>query len=251
MTTVSRLSAITFLLVAATACRGPAGPSLTGTMGGVVRVYDQFGAPLANDTDVTVIALPTANSVTTDNAGLYSFPSLATGVYSIEFMANGVGTYLVPDIQFLGGGSYMVPAVNIGQVATASVSNFALTPSATGDTVFATGVITPAPPPGLPRYVRIFYSTSVAVGSTVGAYQVTGPTNSNHAYPVTTGTFSIPVTGPDLRGLLETFGAATTIQVVAFGESYYENSYTDAGSGQQVYPNVSAVASNVVAFKVP
>jgi Carboxypeptidase regulatory-like domain len=241
-------------LVAAVAvlvgCKGPAGPALSGTMQGFVYLHDEFGAPLASDSGITVTALPTASTSTSNPDGRYSFTSLSTGVYSLQFIAPGFGSYVLANQQFLGGGTIDIPGINLGKVSTGVITGFTLTPNASGDTIFATGTISPAPPVGIARYVRIFYSSQANVASNVTLWTVTGPV-SGPPYAVTDTTFTIPVTGLDLRALQHEFASGSTVNAIAYGESYYENSYPDEATGRTVFPNVSAKPSSATTFTMP
>jgi hypothetical protein len=230
-------------------CRGPTGPALTGTWSGFVHLYDEFGVPLKSDSGITVSALPTATISTTNDVGAYSFVNIPTGTYSLQYYASTFGTYADLEIQFVGGGTVNLPVVNLGQHSIGVITGLAMTPNAAGDTILATGSITP-PPPGGSRYVRLFYSNANTVGSNVTLWSVTGPV-FGHPYGVSNGTFAIVVTGQDLQALRNAFPSGTTVYVIAYGESYYENSYTDGDTGRQVYPNVCAISSNVVTFTMP
>jgi hypothetical protein len=241
------------LLVAAVAvlfaCRGPSGPALGGTWSGFVYLYDEFGAPLVNDSNITVIALPTANQEITGDAGAYSFSTLSTGVYSLQYLGTGFGTYELENVQFVGGGTVDIPPVRLSRASVGIITNFALTFNAASDTLLATGTIT-APPLGVARYVRLFYSDANTVGSNTTLYTVTGPI-MGHPYAVTTAAFSIVITGQDLQALRNNFPAGSPVYAIAYGESYYENTYTDLNTGRAVYPNVCSVSSNVVNFTMP
>lgn len=231
------------------ACRGPAGPALGGTWQGFVYLHDEYGAPLITDSDVVVTALPTPQTSITGDNGLYSFVSiLATGVYSLRFNATSFGTYILQNQQFVGGGTVDIPGVNLGKQSTGVMTNLAFTPNAVGDTIIATGNITP-PPPGVPRYVRFFFSLDPNVaGNVVSDWTVTLPANGEHPYPVTGSSFAIVITGQDLRALQHGFTGGATVNAIGYGESYFENSYADAETGKPTYPNLCATASSVVTF---
>jgi hypothetical protein len=79
---------------------------------------------------------------------------------------------------------------------------------------------------------------------------VTGPV-SGTAYRVTHTNFSIAITGADLAGLQHAFASGSTVNAVAYGDSFDNNSYTDTTSGRVVYPNVGTTPSNVVQFSMP
>jgi hypothetical protein len=88
------------------------------------------------------------------------------------------------------------------------------------------------------------------VGSNVTLWTVTGPV-TGHPYGVTGTAFSIPVTGVDLQALRNAFPPKTMVYAIAYGESFYENSFPDPNSGKPVYPNVCTVPSAAVPFNMP
>jgi hypothetical protein len=234
------------------ACKGPAGPALGGTWQGFVYLHDEFGAPLVTDSGVTVTALPTAATSTTLDNGLYSFTSVTTGVYSLRYNFTGLGTYFLANQQFVGGGTVQIPGVNLGKQSGGVMSNLTFTPNAAGDTIIAMGSITP-PPPGIPRYVRFFFDLQpTVVGTNVSGWTVTLPA-SGPPYAVSSSTFSIVITGQDLRALQHGFASGATVNAIGYGESYFENSYPDtiSNTGKPVFPNLCAKSSNPASFTMP
>lgn len=242
-----RIRAATAVIGALAACsggRGPAGPVLTGTRTGVVYLFDQFGGALASDSGMTVTADPGDIASVSNNAGQYSLGGLRTGVYTISFVGTGYGTFLEPRVGFVGGGISQVAPIDLAQKSTASISGVSATPNVVGDTIFITGVIN-APPAGVTRTIRLFFSTSPTPAATIGQYRVTTIKTGFAASP-----FTYRLTGADLESLRDNFSAGSTVNLVAYGDSFYENSYEDTTSGQTVYPNVSA-PSNVASFLMP
>lgn len=239
---------IGLLGIALSACKGPAGPALGGTWQGFVYLHDEFGAPLLTDSGIVVTALPTANvTPPTGDNGAYSFTNLSTGVYSLRYNATAFGTYLLANQQFVGGGTVNIPGVNLGKVSTGQMTNLAFTANAAGDTIIATGNLTPGYP-GVPRYVRLFFDLQNTVtGTNATGWTVTLPADGP-PYPVTTATFAIVITGRDLRALQHAFSTGVTVNAIGYGEGYYENSYTDAATGKPLFPNLCPVASNVATF---
>jgi hypothetical protein len=234
------------------ACKGPAGPALGGTWQGFVYLHDEFGGPLVTDSNMVVTALPTATTSTTSDAGYYSFTSLTTGVYSLQYLMPAFGTYFLANQQFVGGGTVQIPGLNLGKVSTGVITNLAFTANAAGDTIIAMGSINP-PPPGIPRYVRFFFDLQpTVVGTAVTNWTVTLPA-SGPPYAVTGSTFSIVITGRDLRALQHAFPNGPTVNAIGYGESYYENSYPDTitQTGKPIFPNLCPVSSNLTTFVMP
>lgn len=230
--------------------QGPAGPALTGSWAGFVSLHDEYGGPLASDSGVTVTAQPGGSSSVTTTSGAYTIANLKTGIYTVTFAGPGMGTYIRDAGQFVGGGTVELATLNLGQQSTGVITNLVLTFSALQDTLYATGTVSQPAVAGFPRYIRLFYSGSASVGPAVANYTVTGPV-SGTAYRVVNLNFKIAVTGADLAGLQHAFPSGSTVNAVAYGDSFYNNSYTDTTSGKTVYPNVSATASNVVQFAMP
>ncbi len=234
------------------ACKGPAGPALGGTWQGFVYLHDEYGAPLVTDSNMVVTALPTATTSTTGDAGDYSFTSLTTGVYSLQYIMPAFGTYFLANQQFVGGGTVQIPGLNLGKVSTGVITNLAFAPNAAGDTIIAMGNITP-PPPGIARYVRLFFDLQPTVaGTSVSTWTVTLPA-SGPPYAVTSASFSIVITGQDLRALQHAFSTGVTVNAIGYGDSYYENSYPDTitNTGKPVFPNLCPIASNSTTFPMP
>jgi len=249
---VRTIAVVATPLCAVIACSstGPAGPSLTGTWVGTVALHDEYGAPLASDSGVVVSTSPLAISSATDAAGNFALGGLKTGIYSLTYAGPGFGTYQRPQIAFVGGGTQDAGLTNLSKQATSVVTNAAITPSASGDTLVLTGTIT-APPPAVQRYYRVFYAAANTVSSAVGSYAITGPSTGAIGYHTGSATIRTVITDVDLQALRNTFAAGSTVYAIVYGDSYYENSYTDPVSGMTVYPNVSTTPSAVVSFTMP
>ena len=231
--------------------QGPAGPALTGAWTGFVSLHDEYGGPLASDSGITVTASPGSSSSVTTADGSYTLSNLKTGVYTVTFADTSImGTFVRDAGQFVGGGNVVLATINFSQRSTGVITNLALAFNAAQDTLFATGTVNAPAVIGYPRYIRLFYSGSASVGPAVANYTVTGPV-AGTAYRVTHTTFSIAITGADLAGLQHAFASGSTVNAVAYGDSFYNNSYTDTTTGKTVYPNVSTTASNVVQFVMP
>ena len=230
--------------------QGPAGPALSGAWTGFVSLHDEYGGPLASDSGVTVSASPGGSSSITIGDGSYTLSNLKTGIYTVTFSGPGMGTFIRDAGQFVGGGTVYLATINFSQQSTGVITNLALTFNAAQDTLFATGMVNVPAVTGYPRYIRLFYSGSASVGPAVANYTLTGPV-AGTAYRVVHTTFSIGITGADLAGLKHAFASGATVNAVAYGDSFYNNAYTDTTTGKTVYPNVGPTASNVVQFVMP
>jgi hypothetical protein len=83
----------------------------------------------------------------------------------------------------------------------------------------------------------------------VTQWTVTLPANGP-PYPVAGSSFSIVITGLDLRALQRAFNSGATVNAIGYGESYFENSYADTigDTGKPIFPNLCATPSKVTTF---
>ena len=101
--------------------QGPAGPLLTGTLEGYVSLWDQYGGRiLTSQAGDTISLVGTNQKAYTDSTGLYKFPGLTTGVYSVAVSKPGFGNTMVQNIQLAGGGNTIANA-KISQPSTTVV----------------------------------------------------------------------------------------------------------------------------------
>jgi hypothetical protein len=234
------------VLGAACSSNSTSGPDLSGDWHGYVALHDEYGVPLATNAGVTVASYNGSSagpSGTSAGDGSFTLSSLHTGVYTLSYSSASIGTFLRPQIAFVGGGTQFLGLQNLSNISTGVVTNLLATPSASGDTLVVTGT-QPAPPVGYSRLVRLFYGTAATVSSSPALYTVTAE------YKTTKFPFTIAVTATDLAAIRAAFGVGSTAYVVAYGDSFYPNSYVDTTSGNTVFPNVSP-PSNVVTFVVP
>jgi hypothetical protein len=243
--TVVSLAAAAAVVAACTASTSSE-PPLTGNWHGYVALHNEYGVPMS-DVGVTVtaysdgIAKAVANS-TID--GSYTLINLRTGVYTLTYAGAGIGEFVRPELGFTGGGTQFLGTSNLSTPSTGVVTSLVVTPSASGDTLIVTGTQV-LPPPGFSRLVRLFYDSTASVSSGPASYALSA------VYKTTRFPFRIEVTATDLAAVRAVFGSGKTAYVVAYGDSFYPNSYVDTTTGNTVYPNVTATPSNVVSFVVP
>lgn len=224
-----------------------AGPSLSGNWHGFVALHNEFGVSLVSDSGVVVTVSNnghTGPSTVSSGDGSYALTDMHTGTYTLAYSGDGIGTFLRPEIAFVGGGTQFLGTQNLSTASTGTVTALTAQPSVSGDTLEITGSIA-APPTGLSRDVRLFFGATSAVSAAPATYAVSA------LYKTTKGALSISVTDTALASVRAAFGASTPAYVVAYGDSFFANSYVDTTTGNTVYPNVSPTPSNVVAFIVP
>jgi hypothetical protein len=91
----------------------------------------------------------------------------------------------------------------------------------------------------------LFFGPATTVSAAPNAYTVSTSSKTS------SGALSVVITDTALANLRAAFGEGSPAYVVGYGDSFFTNSYVDTATGNTVYPNVSAIPSNVVAFIVP
>jgi hypothetical protein len=221
---------------------GSSSPSLSGSMTGLVALYQSNGNR-TNASGVTVSIQGTSLSTTTDSTGKWTINGLSAGTYTIVFTKASYGTMEQQGVQFVGGGLALVSSIEMVQPPTFTVAINAH--GYDGDDYIdytIDGAI------GGQGFVLI----AVGTDSTVSA---SDPTKYLYAdwneTTDTTGAFYISI--PLLYGA--GFQSKTTAYAVAYplnndGGYEYFASYLDDSTGRQVYPSLGA-RSNVVPIGIP
>ena len=236
------------LMAVAVACSSDSsGPSLSGSWHGFVVMHNEFGVPLTSDSGVVVTLSNNGHagpSTVSSAAGSYTLQDVHTGTYTLAYSGDGMGTFLRPQVAFVGGGTQFLGVENFSTASTGTVRSLAATGVAGHDTLRMTGSIA-APPAGLSRLVRLFFGSATTVSAAPNTYTV------STSFKTTNGNLSVIITDTALANLRTAFGEGSPAYVVGYGDSFFTDSYVDTATGNTVYPNVSATPSNVVAFIVP
>lgn len=236
-----------FTAVAVACSSDSDGPSLIGSWHGFVVMHDEFGVPLTSDSGVVVTLSNNGHagpSTVSSAAGSYTLEGVHTGTYTLAYSGDGMGTFLRPEVAFVGGGTQFLGIEDFSEASAGIVTSLTASGSAGHDTLRVTGSIA-APPAGLQRAVRLFFGPATTVSAAPNAYTV------STSFKTTSGAFSVVMTDTALANLRTAFGEGSPAYVVGYGDSFFTNSYADTATGNTVYPNVSATPSNVVAFIVP
>jgi hypothetical protein len=234
-------------LASACSSDSASGPSLSGSWHGFVTMHDEFGVPLTNDSGVVVTVSNnghTGPSTLSSATGSYTLDDMRTGTYTLTYSGVGIGTFLRPEIAFIGGGTQFLGIQGLSTASTASVTGLAATSSVSAGTLKITGSIAP-PPAGLSRLVRLFFGSASTVSAAAADYSL------STSFKTTTGVLSVAITDTTLANLRAAFGTGTPAYVIGYGDSFFTDSYVDTATGNTVYPNVSTTPSNIVAFIVP
>ena len=218
----------------------------SGVLSGSVQLWDDKTSTLLDNSGVIVtVEDVSSTSATTDASGKYSFSTLPYGLHDLTLRKPGYGAYRLFGVAHTSRSTGTVlPAVQLGQLATTSVTSVSVV-SSTYNSMPGVSVVysvTPAPSAANRGYVRYFLSTSPTVSST--AYQYASPVRAvlNNS---TMGGFS--------QDELVTAGfkSGQTVYLRLYGESVQSNSYTDPNVGSQVYPNSNPTTVGAVSFVMP
>lgn len=233
--TTLKLSYYSFQIAAVfllTAC-GKNDSSPTVLLSGEVRLMDEFGRAVADRSGIKVASA--TGSTETNQSGYYELKAQA-GSQTITFEKAFLGTYKLPDHSVKAAGK--LPTVTVGTRNLHGVSNIVVTLG--NDAVYVRGLKGDNTPAGLPpRKHRLFFNNG-PVSPTNYSLTTVGETN------VSDDQFFDVITFDRLRsaGLLP----GAPIQVRAYGDNVYADTYTDPASKKVVYPALSTSGSNFASF---
>jgi hypothetical protein len=228
----------------ANGANGSAGPNLSGSLEGVVSLYDVSGSKvvsttaLAGDTIVlTNNSNGTAWKTATSTTGSYTFANITTGTYSMTVTKPGYGSVIAQGIQFAGGGN-ADRNFALGAIPTTGVSSVVAV-----DTTYAsTGV----------NYIKIRGGvTATSGGSTVIvfvslpylSYGSTTVGNFSASYTVAvapgTSAYKILIPTADMYNYGFASGNSAYFATCILGGTTSTSSYADWATGQTVYTALS------------
>jgi hypothetical protein len=101
---------------------GPQGPQLIGNLVGTVRLFDERGNQIFNNSGVIVRIARDTIQTQTDTTGRWEFKSLKTGLYTIIFDKLSYGVYKQMNFQFIGGGTVFLSLVSLYQLPSFDVT---------------------------------------------------------------------------------------------------------------------------------
>ena len=227
---------------------GAAGPSLSGTITGILSLTTSNGTPPSNLSGVIVTNNKGASDTTTAT-GAWSLPEV-TGIYTLTFTKAGYGTTKVYGSGFSGGGTSYLNTVALSQPPTFTV-NFA-TPTAL-DTLGGNSTatkdlhisanLTIANAPTQDVEVFIYYSTNSGVDTAnyMGLTAITGQA-----------TYTATITGAEL--LAAQIESGEIVYMVAYPSATtttLSSKYVNESTGKTVYTALGAPSAPVVSMKVP
>lgn len=230
-----KIKSLIFLLIiiSLVACKKEEDKATTSSISGKVKLFDD-GENNLNNIDMTVTVEGTAPllSAKTDQNGEYSIQNVPFGSYTLQFNKTGYGTYKIFNAALTNTGGPLIisETISLGQFSTTSIINrFSI--DVLESSIEFKGTVDPAGTTEIPRYLRIFYSSSENVSST-------NYSSFSDQYGVSEALFQIIVTTAELNNM--GFASGTTVYMKMYGDSYWSNSYEDPSSGKMVFPNLNS-----------
>jgi hypothetical protein len=214
----------------------------TGTITGQLKLHDEFGNALATNSNVLITAT-TGEKGVSNTTGIYQITELATDIYNLTYTKNGIGTYKKFNIQVTSGSATNLNGIdNLGEKSTTEISNLTEFFN-TQDSTYTFGcTLSPTPDATNKRGFRLFFDKTNDVNQSNHLFTPNNAWISTVASGVITGFQRSNLYGSG-------FAKGDSVYVVAIGEAFITNTYTDPVSHKKIYPNVNSSApSNVVGF---
>ena len=154
---------------------GPIGPNLIGEITGFVKLLNEDGTPVNDNSGVNVTVEGTQISATTDLNGKYLLSNLSTGIYNIYLWKTGYCSYKYVGKEFTGGGQAYYGIIDLIALPSFSVTNFAILSSPSPDEIRIVGRISNTDQHW--REVRLFFYNTDLVSSDPSHYLHTTTTS--------------------------------------------------------------------------
>ncbi|MBK7968610.1 MAG: hypothetical protein IPK08_06540 [Bacteroidetes bacterium] len=215
---------------------------LQGSITGKVRLADEFGNILS-DHEGVVLATTDDIKGNTNYAGSFLIYGLGDGVHTVAYSKGGFGTFKKFAIPVTNSVNTELTGIDtLGRLSTTAIGSLAVVANASDSTYTFNCTVSPSPDANHQRGIRLFFSRNAAVSAT--DYEFT----PNQKWMATQAAGSI--SGFAASNFYNNgFSRGETIYVIAYGESWFANMYTDPETSKKVFPNVNAASpSSVVSF---
>ena len=217
---------------------GPAGPSLTGSIEGFVRKFDQYGNGIETGMSGVAVSLigNTTVNTTTDSTGKYIFNNVSTGIYNLSATDSLFGYVMVNPAQFIGGGTLLRANITMTEIPNFMVTGMTFVDTVlnlTDSAIEINGTI--GTTDGNAREAIIFIGSTINTNSNPANYQMF----TNVAVKAGTNTFKLFI---QLNSLYDLGYLPTqTIYFASYGISLplTASSYQDATTGNNVFKAIS------------
>ncbi len=226
--------------------QGPAGPSLTGTVTGFIKLIDQNDNLLTSRGGAVVTIGGLNLSDSTDSTGKWTFTEVPTGTYPMTFSCNGYGSYVINGQQVLGGGalylgtipliqpqSFGIKTIDIRDTTNATYGGYIDITGSANDSIYSTG-----------KKIICFLGTTSAVSSAPANYLYTIAIT-----PTESGSFSRSVYPQELESA--GFSPGDSVHIIVYGASEYYYTYYDPATGRSIFNGLSYTPSAVVGVVIP
>ncbi len=203
-----------------------------GSMTGKVRLADEFGNLLADHGQMIITSTNDLKGNTNEN-GSFLLYGLDDGIHDITFSKVGFGSYKRFSIPVTNPGNTVLEGIDtLGQLSTTIITNLSSTYNAPDSSYSFTCSISPTPDQVQKRGIRLFFSASTNVSSEEFSY------TPGHKWMGTSATGTIDgIRKTDLTN--NGFNRGDTVYVIAYGESFYSNTYVDPINNKKIFPNIN------------
>ncbi len=218
-----------------------------GDITGFVKLYDEFGAPKADNSGmiVSLEGLQTAFPARTRPEGRFIITNAPQGLYNLSYRKEAFGNAKQIGILHAGGNATTAPPIDIWETPRTLPTNLSV--SINKLAISLTGVATPVQPTGTApekqRRVRVFFGRSETVNAL--NYVMTLPQFT--LVPGGSGAFTLNFLADDLLS----FKPGERVYAIVYGITATENTYVDPDTKRTVYSGINPTPSNVVSFVLP
>jgi hypothetical protein len=240
-----KLTCIFLFLTLLTSCeKNDASTKTKGDISGKVALYDEGTASLPNEgMSVRIMNLNPEITASTDASGSFTLKDVPYGNYRLLLEKDGYGPYQWADIvhEKSNTSTILTNTVSLGKISSTQVTDMSVVVS--GNNVFLQATTNPAGSTGNRRYVRFFFHTDENV--------------SKDNYKVFSETFVLQQNPSDkvfnrTEWQAMGFPSGTRVYVKAYGDSFWSNSYIEAGANNKtVFPNLNSSSAAAASFIVP
>lgn len=218
-------------------------PTPTGSLTGRVVLNNSQGAVVENAAGVTVSLDSTSYNTTTDSLGNYTLKNIPQGIYTITYNKSGYSIHKMIDVTIDAGNAPIVASyVNLYEPSSVQITSF----SAKLDSPNVNVSVTINPPSSNSSFayyaptVLVFMSTSPSVSSVnyISTYNIDFQYGNGNSI------------SEDISSYYLNYPSGSKIYLIAYPNSYNEDSYLNPATGRTVYEGLGT-PSSVVPVTLP
>ena len=227
------------------------GNNTRGNIAGLILLYDEDGKAIADKSGVLVSIDRSTVSTRTGIDGKFQLDSIPAGTYDISYSKEGFGTGKILGL-YHEAANHATTLIKKGESmavnSTLAINNIIVQPFDPSFQQLGVNGFHIIPVfdniSGTEKWVHLFFSDNSNVSSTNytadDKIKVSGAANQFDNYNMTTKWF-------ESLG----FSKGQTVYVIAYGDSFLTDSYTDPLSNQVIFPSLSNKPSSAVSFVIP